>query len=108
VIILSLCAEGAQWGRSSLGWRYGFKLHLLINDIGELMACRLTAANVDDRVPVPGLLKGVLGKVFGDWGYISQALFEDLFPQGVNSLPPLPVRTRLTQVTIMSKDDFIV
>src|SRR6266436_5475647 len=44
-----------RWGRSSLGWCYGFKLPLLINDIGELLAYRLTAANVDDRGSVPGL-----------------------------------------------------
>jgi hypothetical protein len=36
----------ARWGRNSLRWCYGFKLHLLINDVGEILACRLTAANV--------------------------------------------------------------
>jgi len=41
----------AHWGRNSMGWCYGFKLPLLINDVGELLACRLTAANVDDRQP---------------------------------------------------------
>jgi hypothetical protein len=73
----------ARWGRSSMGWCYGFKLPLLINDVGELLACRLTAANVDDRSPVPALVARVRGKVFGDRGYISQALFADLFRQGV-------------------------
>ena len=70
------------WGKNSLGWAYGFKLHLLINDLGELVACCLTAANVDDRKPVPHLLQGLRGKVFGDRGYISQALFADLFTPG--------------------------
>jgi DDE family transposase len=60
----------AAWGKNSLGWCYGFKLHLVINDIGEIVACRLTAANVDDRRPVPPLVKGLTGKVFGDRGYI--------------------------------------
>lgn len=73
----------ACWGRSAMGWCYGFKLHLLINDAGELLACRLTAANVDDRVPVRALVARVTGKVFGDRGYISQALFADLFAHGV-------------------------
>jgi hypothetical protein len=79
----------AAWGKNSLGWCYGFKLHLLINDVGGLLACRLTPANVDDRVPVPALLAGLTGKVFGDRGYISQALFEQLFPQGIQLITKL-------------------
>jgi hypothetical protein len=79
----------AQWGRNSLGWCYGFKLHLLINDTGELLACQLTAANVDDRVPAPRLLKAVRGKVFGDRGYISRALFTNLFAHGVQLITKL-------------------
>jgi len=79
----------ARWGRNSLGWSYGFKLHLLINDLGELLACRLTRANVDDRVPVPALVAKVQGKVFGDRGYISQVLFDALFAQGVQLITKL-------------------
>jgi hypothetical protein len=79
----------ARWGRNSLGWCYGFKLHLLINDVGELLACRLTAANVDDRVPVPALVAKVQGRVFGDRGYISQALFATLFSRGVQLITKL-------------------
>ena len=75
----------ARWGRNSLGWGYGFKPQLLINDVGEFLACRLTVANVDDRVPVPALVAKVQGKVFGDRGYISHALFDPLFAQGVSS-----------------------
>ncbi len=73
----------ARWGRHSLGWWYGFKLHLLINEVGALLACRLTVANVDDRIPVPALVAKVQGKGFGDRGYISQARFDTLFTQGV-------------------------
>ena len=79
----------AAGGKNSLGWGYGFKLHLLITDLGELVACCLTAANVDDRKPVPRLVKGLSGKVFGDRGYISQALFTDLFAQGVQLITKL-------------------
>ena len=79
----------ARWGRNSLGWCYGFKLHLVINDVGDLLACRLTVANVDDRVPVPALVANVQGKVFGDRGYISQALFDTLFAHGVQLITKL-------------------
>ena len=48
-------AECAARGKSSMGWFYGFKLHLVINDGGELLGCYLTPGNTDDRVPVPGL-----------------------------------------------------
>ena len=62
-----------------MGWFYGFKLHLVVNDQGELLACQLTPGNVDDRTPVPILSKRLFGKLFGDRGYISRRLFEQLW-----------------------------
>lgn len=73
----------AAKAKSSMGWFYGFKIHLLINDIGEIMAFQITAGNVDDRKPVPNLIKNLIGKLFGDRGYISQKLFSKLFEQGI-------------------------
>jgi hypothetical protein len=64
-------------------WHFGFKLHLVINERGELLAFTLTPANVDDRKPVPDLTQDLLGKLFGDKGYISQALFEQLYQRGL-------------------------
>ncbi len=74
-------AATAARGKSSVGWFYGFKLHLVVNDQGELLACCLTPGNIDDRTPVPDLAKALWGKLFGDKGYISQALFETLLDQ---------------------------
>jgi DDE family transposase len=68
----------AQRGKGSMGWFYGFKLHLLVNDDGELLACQITPGNVDDRAPVPAFAKRLFGKLIADRGYISQALFEQL------------------------------
>ncbi len=48
--------------KSTMGWFFGFKLHLVINDRGEIMAFKLTAGNVDDRKPVPDLVKNLIGK----------------------------------------------
>lgn len=73
----------AKMGKTTKGWFYGFKLPLVINHKGELCACRITAGNVDDREPVPALVKGLLGKLYGDKGYISQSLFDELLSQGV-------------------------
>ena len=58
-------------------------MHLIINDQGELLAVYLTPGNVDDRKPLCNLTKNLFGKLFGDKGYISQALFETLLSRGV-------------------------
>jgi hypothetical protein len=76
-------ADCARRGRSSMGWFYGFKLHLAINDRGELLGCYLTPGNVDDRRPVPGMVKDLWGKLFGDKGYISGPLSALLHAQGL-------------------------
>ena len=55
-----------------MGWFFGFKLHILINDKGELMAFRITQADVDDRQFVDFLSQGLTGKMIGDKGYISK------------------------------------
>ena len=57
--------------------------------MGELLACRLTPGNVDDRVPVPNMVKGISGKLFGDRGYISKTLFTKLFEQGIQLITKL-------------------
>jgi transposase len=68
----------AQRGKGSMGWFYGLKLHLIVNDCGELLACQITPGNVDDREPVPTLSRRLFGKLIADRGYISRALFEQL------------------------------
>lgn len=79
----------AKKGRSTTGWFYGMKLHLLINHRAEIISWMITPGNIDDRVPVSELLKGTLGKVYGDRGYISQNLFEDLYERGVQLITRL-------------------
>jgi hypothetical protein len=79
----------AARGRTSVDWLYGFKLHLIINDQGELLGVKITAGNVDDRDPVPELTRALFGKLFADRGYISQALFEQLWEQGVQLITKL-------------------
>lgn len=64
----------AARGKTSVDWFFGFKLHLVINEQGELLNALLTPGNTDDRKPVPQLLQNLFGKVFGDRGYVSQKL----------------------------------
>ena len=56
----------AARGKTTMGWFYGFKLHLSVNDRGEILACRLTPGNIDDRKPLPYLAKTLFGKLCGD------------------------------------------
>lgn len=67
--------------KSSMGWFFGFKLHLIINDKGEILNFMFTPGNVDDRKPLKQghFLKNIKGKLCADKGYIGQALFENLF-----------------------------
>lgn len=79
----------AARGKTSMGWFYGFKLHLVVNDQGELLNIALTPGNTDDRVPVPNLLKPLFGRVIADRGYVSQPLFEHLLHEmGIRLIVP--------------------
>ena len=68
----------ADRGKTSVDWFFGFKLHLVFNDQGELLTFTLTPGNVDDRAPVPTFAARLFGKLFGDKGYLSQPLFKQL------------------------------
>ena len=94
-------AETAARGKTSMGWFYGFKLHTIVNERGELLACRLTAGNVDDRHPVTNLTERVFGKLIGDKGYLSQALFEQLWAQRIQLITKLRsnMKNRLMDLT---------
>jgi DDE family transposase len=87
-------AEQAGRSQNSVGWFYGFKLHLVINDEGELLNCCLTPGNTDDRRPVLQLVKGLWGKLFGDKGYVSQPLFEMLFAHNLHLVTKLRKKMR--------------
>ncbi|MFQ3306839.1 MAG: hypothetical protein ACI8ZF_000071 [Candidatus Midichloriaceae bacterium] len=73
----------AKKSKSTMGWFFGFKLHIVINDKGEIMAFKITKGNVDDRDPVPAMTQGLVGKLIGDKGYISNNLFLELLDDGL-------------------------
>ena len=76
----------AKVGKSTMGWFYGFKLHIVINDKGEILNFCVTQANVDDRTPLKNenFLKQIFGKLFADKGYISEELSKILFLDGIH------------------------
>ena len=75
----------ARRGKSSTGWFYGLKLHLIVNQFGELISFIITPGNVADNNLQLGLklCRNLCGKLFGDKGYISQKLQEGLARQGL-------------------------
>jgi hypothetical protein len=81
----------AARGYSSMGWFYGFKLHLVCNERGELLSFYLTKGNVDDRNPkhIKSLCEKLFGKMFADKGYISQILWQMLFEDGIQLITKL-------------------
>ncbi|HEV7893865.1 MAG TPA: IS982 family transposase, partial [Pyrinomonadaceae bacterium] len=93
----------ARRGKTSVDWFFGFKLHLVINDRGELLSIRLTPGNTDDRRPIPALVKGLFGKLFGDKGYISQPLFETLYDGGVQLVTRLKTSMKNRLVSLFDK-----
>ena len=93
----------AERGKTSVDWFFGFKLHLVTNDCGELLSLRLTPGNTDDRRPVPEMVKGLFGKLFGDRGYISQPLFETLFDEQVQLVTKLKSNMKNRLVSMFDK-----
>jgi hypothetical protein len=95
----------AARGKSSTGWFYGFKLHLVINDKGELCSFCLTAGNVDDRNRdvIDQLCRDLSGKLFGDRGYISQELFERLYGKGIQLITKLRKNMKNKLMEMMDK-----
>ena len=73
----------AKRGKTTMGWFFGFKLHLVFNQLNEIVSLKLTAGNVSDTAPVPQLTKDLTGKLFGDKGYIGRKLAEELLRRGL-------------------------
>jgi len=73
----------AAKGRTSTGWFFGLKIHLIFNTRGEIVRLAITPGNVNDKTPVTDMIKGITAKLIGDKGYLSQKLFQQLFEDGV-------------------------
>ncbi len=96
----------AEIGKSTYGWFFGFKLHLVINEIGEIQSLTLTKGNVDDRKPVPTITKRQTGLLFGDKGYIKKELFEKLFDRGLKLVTK--VKKGMKNVLISLKEKILL
>lgn len=98
----------ATTGKSTMGWFYGFKLHLVVNDKGEILNFVITQANVDDRDPLKdkAFLKTIKGKLYADKGYVSQKLTELLFIDGIHLITG--IRNNMKNVLMELKDKILL
>jgi len=95
----------AERGKSTMGWFYGFKLHIAINENGELVGASISKGNVDDRNldVLSGVLENVSGKLYADKGYISQKLFEHLYNEGISLVTNVRKNMKNKVMPIMDK-----
>ena len=105
-ILVHKTFEGlATRGKCSMGWFFGFKLHLVINDKGEILNFMFSPANVDDREPLKqgNFQRDIKGKLCADKGYIGQALFENLFLNGIQLLTRVKNNMRNSLMSVEDK-----
>ena len=86
-----------------MGWFYGFKLHLIVNERGELLSVKWTEGNVDDRKPLPGMCQSIMGKLFGDKGCISQSLNDELLENNLELITLLRTNMKPRLLTLIDK-----
>ena len=66
----------AEKGKTSMGWFFWFKLHMIINDVGQITAIKITKGNIDDKTPVAELTKKLKGSIYAN-------LFKALYKKGL-------------------------
>jgi hypothetical protein len=93
----------AKKSKSTMGWFYGFKLHIVVNDKGELMAFKITKSTTDDRIPINDLTKFLIGKLIADKGYISQKLFDELYERGLKLITKIKKNMKNKLLPIFDK-----
>ncbi len=90
--------------KTSMGWFCGFKLHLVINNFGHILAFTLSPGNVDDRAALPQMVQGVFGKLFGDKGYIGKDLFNSLWDKGIKMITSIRSNMK-TQIIALDESE---
>ncbi|CAA0181771.1 transposase (fragment) [Tenacibaculum maritimum] len=88
-----------------MGWFYGFKLHLVCNDKGQIVDFMITKANVDDRYPLKNKCfhDKIFGKIYGDKGYLGKDLFDKLFVDGIHLVTKLRKNMKKKALDFMDK-----
>ena len=95
----------ATTGKSTMGWFHGFKLHIVINDKGEILNFTITQANVDDRTPLKkkSFLEKIYGKLYADKGYVGKDLMQLLFADGLHLITHIKNNMKNSLMTMSDK-----
>lgn len=95
----------AQRGKCSMGWFFGFKLHLIYNEKGELLNFMITPGDIDDREPLKynAFVEFLYGKLVGDKGYIGKELFQRLFVNGIQLITKLKSNMKGALMSVSDK-----
>lgn len=98
----------ATVGKSTMGYFYGFKLHLIVNDKGEILNFVITQGNVDDREPLKNerFIESIKGKLYGDKGYLSKELTNILFVDGLHLITN--IRSNMKNCLMELKDKIML
>ncbi len=96
----------AKIGKSSYGWFMGFKLHLIINTKGQIIAAKITQGNVDDRDVVREMTTNLVGEIYGDKDYISKPLFQELFRRGLKIVTG--IKTNMKNYLFLMRDKILL
>ena len=96
----------AQRGKCSMGWFFGFKLHLICNEKGEVLSFMITPGDVDDRKPLEykAFVEFLYGKLVGDKGYIGKELFQRLFVDGIQLITKLKSNMKGALMSMLFKE----
>lgn len=98
----------ATVGKSTMGWFFGFKLHLVVNEKGDILNFVITQGNIDDRAPLSDstFLEKIKGKLYGDKGYISAKLTQLLFIDGIQLITG--IRDKMKNCLLELKDKILL
>ena len=95
----------AQRGKCSMGWFFGFKLHLICNEKGEVLNFIITPGDVDDRkqLEYKAFVEFIYGKLVGDKAYIGKNLFQRLFVDGIQLITKLKSNMKGALMSVSDK-----
>ena len=98
----------ANKGKCSMGWFYGFKLHIICNERGEIVNFQVTKGNVDDRQVLKDkeIIKNIKGKLLGDRGYVSRELTQELYKSGIQLITKL--KSNMKNILMDRKDKLLL
>jgi hypothetical protein len=93
----------AARGKTTMGWFYGLKLHLVINHQGSIMALKITSGNVDERTVLDDMIHHLKETILADKGFISQDLFQKFYQRGLKLITGIRRNMKNYFMLIMEK-----